>query len=404
MIVGVVAVVGVATGTVFAAVSNGMFLSKPDKILLATKNTLEDQSHLMSDLDISGIVNSKSYTIGVAVDSDYGDVEVEYRNNGKKQLAGKADLMYVGEAEMCATLTKDELQLVAPYLDDYVLVYNYMEDNDGYLVDVCDDDVIDFINTSLEKLYNSDTTEELGAAEDVVGVFRSLNFKDASSKNFEINGKNVNCKGYKTTIDEDVAEDILDYCQDYLNNLGLDEYSDEIMEELYHELSYFPDIDTTVYIYKNELAAIIMEAEGEELEILFKGGDYRLQNIEINIEDETLLEITGSTEKSVETGKIKVDGYSISWEYDYKSGDFIIKDSAEKITGNISSQRKSLTVAVDEIDGIELNFYAKKGAEIESQKGETFDLGNADWDDFRDLLDDISDSDLEKLQYLFRYF
>ena len=59
------------------------------------------------------------------------------------------------------------------------------------------------------------------------------------------------------------------------------------------------DINVKVYVYQNKLAAVVAEAENSDTayRLLFKGGEYRMQNLELLAEDlegeHSILELTG---------------------------------------------------------------------------------------------------------------
>ena len=58
-------------------------------------------------------------------------------------------------------------------------------------------------------------------------------------------------------------------------------------------------INVKVYVYQNKLAAVVAEAENSDtaFRLLFKGGEYRMQNLELLAEDlegeHSMLELTG---------------------------------------------------------------------------------------------------------------
>ena len=165
-----------------------------------------------------------------------------------------------------------------------------------------------------------------------------------------------------------------------------------------------PEVEATFYLYKKELAAIILDIDGYEMEILFEGGDYRAQNIVIAMEGDEIVEIEGETNGSVEERILTVEGEEfISYEYDSKSGDFecFISDGYDEYEiadANIKSKNGQVTFYVEDftVDGVgmEMELIIKKGAKMDKLSGETFDLGNASESDLEDLIYDELGDDL----------
>ncbi|MGN1157683.1 MAG: hypothetical protein ACI4TK_16010, partial [Agathobacter sp.] len=174
-----------------------------------------------------------------------------------------------------------------------------------------------------------------------------------------------------------------------------------------------PEVTITVYMDSNMLAAIIGEVEDEKdkFEILFEGGDYRAQNITVKYGKENLFRIKGERDGAVETGKLVIyvddrigskDAHIVlQYEYDKKSGDFELEaknydgSTAFEILGNIVCNGNGGEITDGEFsvdrESIYFEFACKKGATIEKMKGDRFDIGTADEDDFEELFEDIQD-------------
>ena len=71
-------------------------------------------------------------------------------------------------------------------------------------------------------------------------------------------------------LTEELAEDLYDIY-------------DEALDEVRDGLREFPETEVEIYIYKNKLACInmVMDDMDTEVELLFKGGDFRAQNMEL---------------------------------------------------------------------------------------------------------------------------
>jgi hypothetical protein len=152
-----------------------------------------------------------------------------------------------------------------------------------------------------------------------------------------------------------------------------------------------------------------MDDGDDTVEIQFQGGDYRLQNVEVLVDDDTYMKLEGEKDGSTETIKLKAAGETVlKVEYDTKSGDFEIKADSETIKGNIESSRKGVTITISKIsslDGLKLTLYAKKDADFaDVNMKNLFDVGNADESDFYDLMNDIDTDVIEDYMDLFGYY
>ena len=183
-----------------------------------------------------------------------------------------------------------------------------------------------------------------------------------------------------------------------INEDLLDAYEDA-MSDAFHGM---PDVEVTVYIYKDMLAAVILDVDGDEIEIFFEGGEYRTQNVIVDADGHTIFEIIGETDGSVEEYEFELAGRKIfSVEYDEKSGELVME---ENYTGLNISVEATLTGKANELsfvlESFDMDYYdidcdfqiiLQKGASMQNIKGEEFDLGAADEDDMEDLLEDLMD-------------
>ena len=69
---------GVAVAVIVLAIGicNGAFLSRRNKILLATRNTLKDMPQVVQNMTAADIIASGKYTIGVKADINGKDFDV----------------------------------------------------------------------------------------------------------------------------------------------------------------------------------------------------------------------------------------------------------------------------------------------------------------------------------------
>jgi hypothetical protein len=381
----VVAVVAVGT-TVFAGVRNGAFLSPAGKVELAVSNTLSDGPELLEDLNASSILESKNYTLGMEASYSGQKVSVEFRSSEKKK------------------------QLEAAV--DTTLVYYYTKDNDGALIDAMGEDTVNQINDLLKGAEDSGAQDEF--IQTIQDEFDSLEYEKISAETFEVDGKDRKCKGYATTVSGDNLNNILDAYMDYIEACMPDSLSQywrwDNVSELQDEFADMDDLNVSFFIYKNKLACIRIDEDGDDpVEIQFQGGDYRLQNVELVVDGKTYMKLSGEKDGLTETIKLKAAGETVfKAEYDTKSGDFDIEVSKVTVSGNVESSRKGVTLTISQIsslDGLKLTIYAQEDADFaDVEKKDLFDVGNADESDFYDLMDDIDTDVIEDYMDLFGYY
>jgi carbon monoxide dehydrogenase subunit G len=397
------AVVVVAGGAILTGVKAGAFSGPAGKVERAVNNTFSDGPEIIEALSAASITDSKSYTLGMDVSYMGQKVSGEYRYSEKKQQL-EATVDFTGATELTAyvTLDTEALYMAVPNALDDTLVYYYTKDNDGALIDAMGEDTVEQINSLLSGVDNSDGQAEF--AEAIQKELDSLKYEKISAETFEVDGKDRKCKGYATTIEADNINNILDAYMEYIEssmpaalrqNMDWSEF-----EDLEDELDDMDDLDVSFFIYKNKLACIRMDGGDDTVEIQFQGGDYRLQNVEVLVNDDTYMKLEGEKDGSTETIKLKAAGETVlKVEYDTKSGDFEIKADSETIKGNIESSRKGVTITISEIsglDGLKLTLYAQKDADFaDVDEKNLFDVGNADEDDFYDLMNDIDTDVIE---------
>ncbi len=401
---------------------SGIFAKPINQIGVATANTFNDAGGELGDImmDASEACLGES-TISARMNIEGDDVTVEYRNGKKeKQLNLILDISGAPSLEATAALTDTQVKAQIPSLSDIVFTYNYTEEPDGYLFEDLSNDDIELLNNAFETIYTADQNpdlpkKELKALEDIV---YSLEFEKADKEEFEIDGKDVKCKGYTTTVDEDFIDELCDAYKDfYIAYMGEDyeDIIDDMMDDLAYEYEDMPDVEVTFYLYKKELAAIILDVDGSDMEILFEGGDYRAQNMVIAFDGDEVIEIEGETNGSIEERSLSVmDEEYFSYEYDTKSGDFecYICDGYyeyEIADANITSKNGKISILAEDIDfdgiDMEMELTIEKGVKLDKMSGEEFDFGTASESDLEDLVVDELGDDLydfvEEYSWLF---
>ena len=421
-------VIGLAVIAAIVFVLTSVVFSKRVRVEKAIAKTMNVDSQLYKDgKNLYNILKGKSYSITATIDTDdYGSASGSIAVDDKdKQISVTADIEDVPEFTALAGIDSKSVKLEVPEISDYLFVYNYTEDKDGYITDMMDDSDIESIDSLCKVIYEySGGSDEY--AKKVAKLTRDyekkLKWKNAETKTYKVNDKKVKCKGYTTTIEKDL---MLDYWDDF-TDLYLEEF-DSLNKELKNladtdlkdsfkdvrdELKSMKDVDVTFYIYKGALAAVDIDAgKSGSAAILFKGGDYRAQNIVLEADGDEVFEIKGSKNKDKESYTVVVDGDdAMELTYDTKKGTLEIEyedyyDSYD-YEFNIKSSGSSFTLSAEDMDveGEDVTFTLEINNSGKIQKytnKDEFDLGNADEDDFEDLIDSIDLDEFGDLAYMF---
>lgn len=300
--------VAVAVIVLVIGICNGAFLSRRNKILLATRNTLKDMPQVVQNMTAADIIASGKYTIGVKADINGKDFDGTFKYKDTQLQAG-GTISFFGRENLDFLANLDDEQLCAsiPMLTDNLLVYNYKEEKDGYIVDLLGADGVASIDAALRELTSKE--EQNRAAQEILSViydeYKTLDIKKAEKEEFIVDGSARKCNGYEFTVTEDELLQVMDGVKEVYDayyggaadalklKLG-DDFS-----QLRDRACSMGDINVKVYVYQNKLAAVVTEAENSDtaFRLLFKGGEYRMQNLELLAEDldgeHSILELTG---------------------------------------------------------------------------------------------------------------
>ena len=413
--------VAIAGGTVVVvvvaavAIKNAI-IGKGGKVLLVTANTFKDTPTIIkeSNLDSAAELIAKGkYTVTTSFDVSGDGFEGKFVSTPKeKQLSGKLDIEGIS-ADGVVGISDTELKAYIPLISDDTFVYNFKDDNEeGYLVVLIEDSGIDIedVNnalrqvTSIEEKATDKSTKQLG--KDLLKEFNSWDWEKADKKSCKIDGKTRKVKGYKVEVTGDEVESMVgileDYYKDQLDdmdylkdfNLDIDDI-DDMFDDIYDLCGYMDDVDLEFYIYKNKLAAIYVDDGSNTGEILFEGGDYRLQNVECNFEndyDDISFEIAGSSKGSVENLEFILEGYTaLEIEYDSKNGDFTVGNDYFDVDGTLKKNGKGFDFSVD-YDELNVSLSLTADTKLEKYEGDKIDVTELDYDDISDLVMDFYDN------------
>ena len=305
-IIWTIGAVAVAAIILIIGICSGAFLSRSNRILLAARNTIKDLPTVVENRNVADIIASGKYTIGVkgAVRGKDFDGTFKYKDT-QLQAGGTISLFGRENLDFLANLDDEQLCASIPMLTDNLLVYNYKEEKDGYIVDLLGADGVASIDAALRELTSKE--EQNRAAQEILSViydeYKTLDIKKAEKEEFIVDGSVRKCNGYEFTVTEDELLQVMDGVKEVYDAYGA---ADALKLKLGDDFSQLRDracsmgdINVKVYVYQNKLAAVVAEAENSDtaFHMLFKGGEYRMQNLELLAEDlegeHSILELTG---------------------------------------------------------------------------------------------------------------
>lgn len=394
------------TSSLMFASSKGL-TSNSEKVLTAVINTLKDQSHLTKDLDCSRFFKGDTYQIQLEGGTKEGYGSLSYStSNVLKQLKGELEIPeYPRRVKVTMQLDDKKLKLSAPLFSDYVFSYNYMDKKTGYIVEEMTQENIEVIDLILKLLADIKGKKEVKGKikEACFEAYKGLEFKSVEAKTFEIDGKPCKCEGYQTIVTASHLKGLINNISNilfeyYCKRLGIEKgYPKDTFAPLKEEEEEIKDTQFTFFIYENKLAAVEIADDQEVVEIAFKGGATRGQNMCMTTNGQKVLEIIGKTEGEVETLRmIETDEGYVELAYHFKTGELIIgtEDEEEIIKFKITSDDQSLkvgliayTVGGEAING---SLTITNKASSDALDGKEFDIGNASEKELEQVIAEIA--------------
>ncbi len=401
---------------------NGAFLSDKEKVALAIKNTTEELPSYLEWTRTMETITAEDHTITYGVDASVVEATLAVgQSESQKTLVAEVNGLNIDNIDAAVVLDDEEIKLHTSLVEDYIFSYNFVDKKEGYITEVLSQEDIEMIDSLFATTEISE--EDLQPMqEDMLALAENIEFEKVEKEKFVVNGKEVNCKGYKMILDDAFMDDTMSIVEEYLD-LYYGDMDDATMEELRYELDYIfdelADSEITFYIYKNQLAAMIIDVAGDEMEIQFQGGAYRTQNMVVYIDDDEILTLTGKTEDSVETMELEVDGDTLlELEYDMTTGDLAgtlyyesdiyydhnIYDYNDMEAGagevksisfdaNIQTGEESVDIEIYDIEiedfSFDVTISAVKGVEEVEMSGDVFDIGRATLVEWTILLEDL---------------
>ncbi len=408
-----------------------VFSSKQKKVESAIRATFAHQSEISKVFnDLYAIEKSRHFTTNFTADIDEaGFVSGRIIMDGNdKQLVVDTDLNKLPEISFKMGIDSKYVYAEVPKISNSLFVYDYVHEKEGMLVDELGEETVSAIDTLLKNSYEGfDKTEHLQKelAKAFLKRVNELEFEKAETKSFKVDGKKVKCKAISVDLDRDFYMDIFDdaaeiYEEEYeemAEDLG--KYAGtslaDSFKEAKNEVKTWPDATVTFYIYRGKLAAVNVLSEGKkgfDVDVLFKGGDYRTQNVSILEDGDEIFAIEGSEKKDKEIYDISIDGEeAFSVEYNYKKGNLLVDYDHDNdkflLDMDITSSSKSVEMRINDLSFDEeslgyITVTVEKGGSIEDYTNtELFDIGNASENDFMDLIRSIDIGSLTGLGDLF---
>ena len=331
----------------FAGIKNGFFLRKSDKILYAMYQTVKDQPQVADGL------TGEDYTISIEGQWKKQKIQAEYASDSaQKQLRGTLDLDKLQDLEFVMVLNDKELKAQFPSLSSKVFTYDYNSNKQsGYIAKKIGSQNLERFNTVLAGLYGGKEQKEIrkDILKEARKEFNKIKINKIEKQEFEIDGQKKDCVGYQFVISSDNVQNVLDAAEKaakkkYGDGTKISEDpAGKIFMAVYDKVSAAGEMECKVYLFRNKLAAIAVnyEIDGnkQNMEILFLGGDFRMQNMKITY-------LKGEETHSVWTA----------------------------ITGNPAAGDGTLTFESDDEDGLNGRISVKKGSEMTDITGEECDL------------------------------
>ena len=416
IIVGAVVLLGILA-FVLAAV---LFSNPRATVERACAKTFSEGGYLYDALkDIHGFGEEYTVTsnIQVTMHREYFDSSIAFYAQlgveGKdKQLAGTIEysnsFMPIPEIEYKMQIDEQEARFQIPTIDNHVFTYNYTEEKHGYLTEVGSAEQLQRIDDVLKMIYSSESPEDIKNTElgvKLTDFYRSLKVEKSDAGQFEVDGNIRKCKGYAIQITQEDMNRFREIYQEYIETTMADQLhalgmsAEEYTEQIFADIQDMEDATLRFYVYQKELACMELEAAGDIYQVIFHGGDYRTQNIEVIANDVTVCSIEGELAGDEETITMDFSGDRAEVTYNRSTGSYDFKvENAFEMNGTLSLGSKEMKLVVDQLapEGdysdyiLSGDIVVTKGAVIDTMKGEIFDIGNAGEAEYDELFDDLN--------------
>jgi hypothetical protein len=403
-----------------AMIVAGVYLFVPVRIypLMALANTLNEKPYFVKELGkITEVSQSDEITVKINGTLMKNDITATLsRKDEKCQARLYVDGNDLQDFDGFITLDKDYLSVYSSKLPNKVIQYGYNNEVTGSVQNFISEEQLSNFNNVLKGMVSSDAGEDIkGDLEQIVrNCMSDFEFKRIGKDSFEVNGKQVKCKGYELKVTKALVKSLLAEADDTMSDrkyadLVAHAFKYENFEQMLKELrSKANDMDSfnaSVYVYDQMIAAIKYTYEDVDYEIVLGGGDYRTQNIDVVSRDSdsgktVVFRVKGTYDDDVEKLKYTyMDEELGTIEYDTDSGDFDFDFGKHfALSGDLEYSSDEVVATMDNIKwkGINVkpdNFTVSlsEGADFEEPDSsvEVFDFGTASQTQWEELLIDL---------------
>ncbi|MCR5503166.1 MAG: hypothetical protein K6F53_09165 [Lachnospiraceae bacterium] len=388
------------------------------QVASAFKKTFENyakgDNKLFTTCNIGDIIKDRDYTILVSGSTqipDTGEIAMDLEAavaTDLLQLNGNVDTGNLPPIGFQAQLSNEDLRFFSPMFNDYQFLYKYRVDNSqtefGQLLDQLGMENLDTktINDTTASVYSFffDSSAS-GFMNDIVEAVKdqiaSIPVDRADKRKLTIDGKERNCKAYRMNIRHDDVVAVADRMDEVLDKyygdaLDLDvagSTAEDMIVNIRNYANQFDHITLTFYIWKKELAAINMDGGASSMEVQFKGGDYRAQNLSLLTDGEEYCTVEGRITDNEETMLLVTsDETYLSTNYKLDSGDLELNignaSETNSFKATVTNDGNRLNVRLNDLDtgsGYVAGLISvKKGTELKTIDGNEFNLTTADSD------------------------
>ena len=423
IIASIIAGVVVLLGILAFALAAMLFSNPRTTVERACAKTFAEGGYLYDALkDVRGF--GKEYTvtanIQINMQSEYSESSMAFYTQlgveGKdKQLAGTIEYnnswITIPEIEYKMQIDKHEARLQIPTIDSHVFTYNYTEEKQGYLTETASAEDLQMVDDALKMIYSSEFPKDIKNTEfgvKLLDFYRSLKVEKSEAGQFEVDGTSRKCRGYAIQITQEDMNRFREIYQEYIETTMADQLhalgmsAEEYTEQIFADIRDMEDATLRFYVYQKELACVELESAANTYQVVFHGGDYRTQNIEVIVNAVTVCSIEGELAGDEETIVIDLMEDHITLKYNRSTGGYDIRseNAYEKMemNGILSIGNKEIGLTVDQfaLEGDYLNLVLSgdiavtKVAVIDTMKGEIFDIGNASEAEYDELFDDLN--------------
>ena len=384
------------------------------------------QNNLIENMNMADIAAGGKYTVTVDGKAKGLDVSMTAAADipGKEMsVEGKASVMGLG-ADFAMKMDDKEMLLQVPQISKSTYLYSYAEKKSGFLIDLLEDEGIDVqeFDEALRNIFSTDQERDVAKifANATKEVLKLVEFEKSDKREVRIDEKSRSCQGYTMHMGEDFVLDVCDIYEDatdeYIKTMsamyesarlgGLDSLEDSF-SDLFDEIrdaAEDADCDLTVYVYKKQIAAVLVKTDRDEMVLELHGGNTPWENMTLESENYgTVMELTGSVNDDTERMELEVDGTSLmEYSYNYKNGDLEVEIGPDydelRFEGNMQRSGKDFTFELDRLtvdderQDFSMSVHLKKGADIvKISKEDVVDLGNIGRGEWEDLFEELYD-------------